>query len=128
MRKIKNRCDAESAFCELIVQAGRVIGIPSLAGDDEDDEEHLARHGGNYRLTEGTLNAICECEFGDPHFIGGPGVFNFAQSVEQVNRIFERAEPVVAELAIVLQQVTPDHANMFRADLQLIQDWMARNC
>ncbi|SFO37573.1 hypothetical protein [Nitrosospira briensis] len=127
MRKIKNRYDAESAFCELIVEAGRVIGVPSLA-DDEDDEEHLAQHGGSYQLTEGTLSAICECEFGDPHFIGGPAVFNFAQSVEQVNRIFERAEPVVAELTIVLQQVAPYHVNIFRADLQFIRDWMVRNC
>lgn len=128
MRKIKNRYDAEDAFCNLIVEAGHVIGVPSFAGDDEDEEEPLALHIGNCQLTEHAVDAIVECEFGDPHFIGGPGIFNYAQSAAQVDRIFERAEPVVAELTIALRQVSPDHANQFRANLQCILDWMTRAC
>ncbi|HWV17890.1 MAG TPA: hypothetical protein VNZ68_04865 [Rhodocyclaceae bacterium] len=128
MRKIKNRYDAENAFCELIVDAGRAVGAPSFSGDWEGEDEPLAQHNGDHHLTENTLDAICECEFGDPHFIGGPAIFNFAQSVAQVNRIFERAEPVVSELALALQQVNPDQASQFRVNLQSIRDWMLRTC
>lgn len=128
MRKIKNRYDAENAFCELIVDAGRAVGAPSFSGDNEDEDGRLAQHNGNYLLTSNTLDAIRECEFGDPHFIGGPAIFNFAQSIGQVNRIFERAEPIVSELAIALQKVNPDQATQFRVNLQSIRDWMARTC
>ena len=84
MRKIKNKYDAENAFCELIVDAGRAIGAPSFSVDDADEDERLTQHNGNHQLTESTLDAIHECEFSDPHFIGGPAIFNFAQSLAQV--------------------------------------------
>ena len=125
MRKIKNRYDAESAFCELIVDAGIAIGAPLFSADEDED---LAPHNGNHQLTKRTLDAIHECEFDDPHFIGGPAIFNYAQSQELVNRIFERAEPVVSELTFALQKVSQDRANQFQVNLQTIRDWMTRTC
>jgi hypothetical protein len=117
MKKIKNRYDAETLFCEALVEAGFTAGI-SPYGEEETNTSH--------QFSADTIKAIHECEFGDPHFIGGPAIFNFAKSRADVDRIFERAAPVVVELTVALEQKNPDQANKFRADLLTIRDWMSR--
>jgi hypothetical protein len=119
MRKIKNRYNAESAFCELFVEAGRTIGVPSFGAEPPYSGTHL---------TLSTVKAIHQCEFEDPHFIGGPGAFNFAKSAAEVERIFSRAEPIAAELSNSLQLINSEQAIKFRSDLLSLKEWMSRNC
>lgn len=120
METIKNRYKAESMFCKLFVDAGRVLGVPQYGDADDCDREQ-------HHLSAGSVQVVHECEFGDPHFIGGPGAFNFAKSTAQVNRIFERSEPIVSELYSALGRVRPDYAKRFRAELDEIKNWMLRN-
>lgn len=119
MKTIKNRYQAESMFCKLFVDAARVLRVPSYGEEPDDQERH--------RLSQGTVQVVHECEFEDPHFIGGPGAFNFAKSLGQVNRIFEHAEPAVAEVCGALEGVSPTEAQIFRARINEIKAWMLRN-
>lgn len=120
MKMIKNRGKAESMFCKLFVDAGRALNVPAYG---EADSTGLERH----HLSSGTLQAIQECEFDDPHFIGGPGAFSFAKSAAQVNRIFEKAEPITTELTGALDREAPSAATLFRANIDEIKVWMLRN-
>lgn len=120
MGKIKNRYKAESMFCQLFVDAGRALGVPSYG---EDDSYRM----GEDHLSAATVKALRECEFEDPHFIGGPGSFNFATSTVQVNKIFEIAGPIIAELYDALSRIDLENANKFRASFDEIKDWMLRN-
>lgn len=120
MGKIKNRYKAESIFCQLFVDAGRALGVPPYGEDDG--------YGvGLDHLSADSVKALHECELEDPHFIGGPGAFNFATSTVQVNRIFERAGPIAAELYDALSKINLGNANKFRAEFDGIKDWMLRN-
>lgn len=117
MQQIKNRYKAESMFCELFVKAGRALGVPPYGEDDRGDK---------HKLNSDTIDVIHECEFEDPHFIGGPGAFNFAKSRESINRIFERAEPVAVEVCAALETLDPARAQEFRMRLDEIRNWMLR--
>lgn len=45
------------------------------------------------------LDILEQCEFSDPHFIGGPGVFIHIDTVDNANDIFDKIDDVFAELA-----------------------------
>ncbi len=116
--KIKNAYDAESLFCSLFVAAGESLGLPSY-GEEAGANQAIA-------LSEDVVRVLHQCEFDDPHFIGGPGAFNFAKTVASVNKIFERAEPIALELYAALKNVGPEDAEKFRAGLDEIQQWMLK--
>lgn len=117
MTKIRNRYDAESLFCSLFVDAGEALGVPAFGEKGT---------GQGPKLSAGSVEVIHSCEFSDPHFIGGPGAFNFAKTVSQANRIFERAEPYASELHSALREVSSEDAEKFRAGLDEIKQWMLR--
>jgi hypothetical protein len=74
--KFKNRYKAEDAVCEAFVTLGALAGIDVASGKGPAD------------LDEKLQSACRESYYGDPHFIGGPGSFNHAASLEHVERIF----------------------------------------
>jgi len=119
VKKIKDRYQAETAFCDLFVSAGRRLGVPAF-GEPECE-------GSEQELSATTIAVIHECEFYDPHFIGGPCKFNFAKSHEDVERIFLRAEPTAAELSLALEKKHPEHAQKFRTRLDSLKSWLHDN-
>lgn len=116
MTKIKNRYQAESHFCKLFFEAGQALNIPKY-GESGDGGER-------YDLSAAVISAMHQCEFDDPHFIGGPGAFNFAKTHTDVERIFARAEPIAEELCAALEATNPTKAFDFRTRLMEINTWM----
>lgn len=116
MTKIKNRYQAESQFCQLFFEAGQALNVPTY-GESGDS-------GVKSDLSTAVISAMHQCEFEDPHFIGGPGIFSHAQSRTAVERIFARAEPIAAELCTALEASNPTKALDFRARLTEINAWM----
>jgi hypothetical protein len=116
MVKIKNKYQAESQFCQLFSEAGRTLNVPKYgeSGDRWPKSD----------LSPEVVSAIHQCEFEDPHFIGGPGVFNFAASHAAVEKIFTRAEQIAAEICSALDASSPIKAREFRIRLTKINAWM----
>ncbi|GAB2182562.1 hypothetical protein DLREEDagrD3_27850 [Denitratisoma sp. agr-D3] len=117
MLQIKHRGQAESLFCDLFYEAGMALGVPGYG--ESDKESHLG-------VSSAVVDVIHQCEFGDPHFVGGPGVFSFAKKKESVEKIFSRAAPFATELLALLDERNPNFAEKFRAELAAIKDWMLR--
>lgn len=72
----KNRYKAEDAVCEAFVTLGTLAGIDVDSGKGPGD------------LDEDLIAACYQSNFGDPHFLGGPCIFNYADSLAKVERIF----------------------------------------
>jgi len=116
MTKIKNQDQAESKFCQLFFEAGQALNVPTYG--------ESANGGARSDLSTDVISAMHQCEFYDPHFIGGPGAFSHAKSRTAVERIFARAEPIAAELCTALEASNPTKALEFRARLTEINAWM----
>jgi hypothetical protein len=116
MTKIKDQFQAESQFCQLFFEAGQALNIPTY-GEFRD-------RGAKSDLSTAVVSAIHQCQFDDPHFIGGPCAFSYAKSRSAVERIFARAEPIAAELCAALEASNPKKALDFRARLTEINAWM----
>jgi|GEM_PF-3847362 len=82
MDKFKNRYKAEDAVCEAFVTLGTLAGVDVFSGDGPAD------------LDKDLIAACRESNYGDPHFLGGPGCFNHAKSLMHVERIFVPATDV----------------------------------
>ncbi|WP_146097404.1 hypothetical protein [Rhodoferax sp. TS-BS-61-7] len=116
MTKIKNRYQAESNFCKLFFEAGQTLNIPKYG--------ESCHRGERSDFSAAVIRAMHQCEFDDPHFIGGPGAFIFAKSHTDVERIFRRAEPIAEELCKALEAIDPTKARDFRTRLMEINTWM----
>lgn len=91
--KFKNRHKAEDAVCEAFVTLGTLAGIDVSRGNGPAD------------LDEELISACHESYYGDPHFIGGPGSFNYAESLEHVERIFNPAFNVSERLFRYVEKI-----------------------
>jgi hypothetical protein len=113
---IQNRYQVESHFCKLFFEAGQTLLVPKYgeAGDGRESAD----------LSSAAIEVMHQCEFDDPHFIGGPGAFNFAKSRSDVERIFARAEPIAKELCTALGATNAAMASDFRTRLLEIKAWM----
>lgn len=72
----KNRYKAEDAVCQAFVILGTLAGIDVSKGDGPAD------------LDKDLISACYESNYGDPHFLGGPGCIIRADSLMRVDRIF----------------------------------------
>lgn len=45
------------------------------------------------------LGILEECNFSDPHFLGGPNVFHYTETADEVNEAFDKIDAVIAELS-----------------------------
>jgi hypothetical protein len=75
--KFKNKLKAQEAVCESFVALGALAGINASNGCGPVD------------VDEDLISACHEAYFSDPHFLGGPACFHYAQTLEKVERIFE---------------------------------------
>lgn len=84
--KFENRFKAQEAVCESFVALGALAGIDAVNGCGPVD------------INTALISACQEAYFSDPHFLGGPACFHYAQTLEKVEGIFESAFEISEQL------------------------------
>lgn len=98
--KFRNRDQAESQVCQAVAALGRLAGIDVDQGDGPEDIDAVL------------IEAAYQSNFDDPHFLGGPCCFNYAETTEEVDILKAKAEPVTRGLVGYISK---------RADAKTIQ-------
>ncbi len=98
--KFRNRDQAESQVCQAVAALGRLAGIDVDQGDGPEDIDAVL------------IEAAYQSNFDDPHFLGGPCCFNYAETTEDVDILKAKAEPVTRGLVGYISK---------RADAKTIQ-------
>lgn len=84
--RFRNRDEAESQVCQAIASLGRLAGIDVDGGEGPED------------IDAALIEAAYQSNFDDPHFLGGPCCFNYADSVHDVDVLVMKADPVIRGL------------------------------
>lgn len=84
--KFRNRDQAESQVCQAVAALGRLAGIDVDQGDGPEDIDAVL------------IEAAYQSNFDDPHFLGGPCCFNYAETTEDVDILKAKADPVTRGL------------------------------
>lgn len=80
--KFRNRDDAGNKVCKAFAALGELAGVDVECGAGPDD-------------LEATLIAAAQqCYYQDPHFLGGPACFHYAETTDQVDAIARKAAVV----------------------------------
>lgn len=82
----RNRDDAERQVCAAIAALGQLAGINVDQGEGPEDIDAVL------------IEAAYQSNFDDPHFLGGPCCFNYAENVAGVDRLAAKAAPVTRGL------------------------------
>lgn len=82
----RNRDNAESEVCKAIAALGRLAGMDVDQGEGPEDIDAML------------IEAAYQCNFDDPHFLGGPCCFNYAETTDDVDIIEMKANPVTRGL------------------------------
>lgn len=96
----RNRDDAESQVCKAIAALGRLAGIDVDQGEGPEDIDAVL------------IEAAYQSNFDDPHFLGGPCCFNYAETTKDADILKAKAEPVTRGLVGYISK---------RADVKTIQ-------
>jgi hypothetical protein len=80
--KFRNRDDAENKVCKAFTALGELAGVDVECGKGPDD------------LNATLIEAAQQCYYQDPHFLGGPACFNYAETTDQVDAIARKAAVV----------------------------------
>ncbi|NHZ99098.1 hypothetical protein [Massilia sp. CCM 8734] len=81
-----SRDDAESRLCNAIAALGRLAGIEVDQGEGPEDIDSVL------------IDAAYQCNFADPHFLGGPCAFNYVETADDVDKLAMKAAPVIRGL------------------------------
>lgn len=82
----RNRDDAESQVCKAIAALGRLAGIDVDQGEGPEDMDAVL------------IEVAYQSNFDDPHFLGGPCCFNYAESPDDVGQLATKAGSVTRRL------------------------------
>lgn len=82
----QSRGDAEAHLCKAVATLGRLAGIDVDQGSGPEDIDAVL------------IEAAYESNFDDPHFLGGPCCFDYAENVADVEHLVAKAAPVTKGL------------------------------
>lgn len=77
--KFRNRDNAEDQVCQAFTALGELAGVEVDQGVGPDG------------LDAELVQAAYECNFSDPHFLGGPCIFHYATTKDQVDALAAKA-------------------------------------
>lgn len=116
--KFRNRHNAGDKVCRAFTALGE------LAGVDVDEGE------GPADLDPELVQAAYESNFGDPHFLGGPACFHYADTKEKVNALAVRAAAVTQGYSAYFSargcQETIQKANAHIAVIEAAIAWLRK--
>lgn len=78
----RNRDAAESQVCQAFAALGKLAGVDVEQGKGPDD------------LDARLIQAAYQCNFEDPHFLGGPACFHYATTAAEVDALAAKAGEV----------------------------------
>lgn len=84
--RFRNRDQAESQVCQAVAALGRLAGIDVDQGHGPEDIDAVL------------IEAAYQSNFDDPHFLGGPCCFNYAETIKDADILKAKAEPVTRGL------------------------------
>jgi len=90
--RFRNRHDAESQVCKAFTALGVLAGVDVDQGHGPDD------------LDKKLVRAAYESNFDDPHFLGGPCCFHYAETKDQVDALAAKANPVMQGFAAYIRE------------------------
>lgn len=107
--RFRNREDAEHQVCKAIAALGRLAGIDVDQGEGPEDMDAVL------------IEVAYQSNFDDPHFLGGPCCFNYAESPDDVSQLVAKVGSVTRGLVgYIRKRASEDTLRQAEAHVALV--------